>query len=125
MNAWAAAVIAVLVVHVAWILWTVFGALFTRGRPWLSTFHLASLGWGIIVELGPWICPLTLAEEYFKRRAGMQLFQGGFIVHYLDAIIYPDLPVILVAWTGVAICAVSLFIYLYRLWKWRQARRHP
>lgn len=122
MNAWAAAVTALLAVHVGWILWVVLGALVTRGRPWLTGFHLASLGWGITVEIGPWPCPLTLLEEYLKRRAGMAPVQGGFIIHYLDAIIYPDLPVMLVAWTGVAICAANLLIYIYRWWKWQRAR---
>lgn len=124
MNAWAAVVMAVLVVHVVWILWTVFGTFLTRGRLWLAIFHLASLGWGITVEIGPWPCPLTLAEEYLKRRAGMLPFQGGFLVHYLDAIIYPNLPVMLVAWTGVAICAANLLIYAHRLWEWRRSGRH-
>lgn len=120
MNAWVAAITALLVIHVAWILWVVFGVSLTRGRPWLTGFHLGSLGWGIAVEIGPWPCPLTLAEEYLRRRADMAAFQGGFIIHYLDAIIYPNLPVMLVAWTGVAICAVNLFLYAWRLWKWRR-----
>ena len=51
-----------LAIHLAWILWVIFGVFWTRGRPWLTAFHLASLGWGILVEIGPWPCPLTLFE---------------------------------------------------------------
>ncbi|MGB7134511.1 MAG: DUF2784 family protein, partial [Acidobacteriaceae bacterium] len=44
----------VLAIHLTWILFVIFGALVTRGRPWLTGFHLASLVWGIVVEVGPW-----------------------------------------------------------------------
>jgi hypothetical protein len=124
LNLFAAAAAAVLSVHLAWILWTIFGAFFTRGRPILTAFHLASLGWGIIVEVGPWPCPLTLAEQILEYRAGIQPFRGGFLVHYLDAIVYPDVPESLLVSVGVAVCAVNLALYLWRFWKWQRSRRH-
>lgn len=122
MNAWAAAAAAVLCLHLAWILWTIFGALVTRGRPLLIAFHLASLAWGITVEVGPWPCPLTLLEQYLEFRGGIQPFRDGFVVHYLDAIVYPGVPLMLLVWAGVAVCAANLLIYAYRLWKWRCGR---
>ena len=67
-----AAVVLVLVVHLAWILWVIFGALWTSGRRGLTAFHIASLVWGIIVEVGPWPCPLTMAEDFFQQRAGVE-----------------------------------------------------
>jgi hypothetical protein len=113
---------AVLVLHLVWILWAIAGALWTRGRPWLTVFHVLSLIWGIIVEVGPWPCPLTLAEQWLEARAGMHTWAaGGFLVHYLEAAIYPDLPAWLVTGFGVAVCAFNLGIYARRLW---QARRH-
>jgi hypothetical protein len=60
---------AVLVLHLAWIIWAILGALWTRGRPWLTAFHVLSLIWGIIVEVGPWPCPLTLAEQWFEAQS--------------------------------------------------------
>lgn len=109
-----------LVLHVAWILWVVFGALWTRGRPLLACFHIASLVWGIIVELGPWECPLTLVEQSFETKDGVNSYQGGFIVHCLDEIVYPDLPRVLVAWVGAGICVANLAIYARRYWKQRK-----
>ena len=41
-----AAVVLVLVVHLAWILWVIFGAFWTRGRRWLAAFHIAISGVG-------------------------------------------------------------------------------
>jgi hypothetical protein len=117
--------VAVLVLHLVWILWAIAGALWTRGRPWLTVFHVLSLIWGIIVEVGPWPCPLTLAEQWLEARAGMHAsahtWASGFLVHYLEATIYPDLPAWVVTGFGVAVCAFNLGIYARRLW---HARRY-
>ena len=108
---------AVLVLHLAWILWAIAGALWTRGRPWWTAFHVASLIWGIIVEVGPWPCPLTLVEQWLEARAGMHTWTGGFLVHYLEATIYPDLPARVVTGFGVTVCVFNLGVYARRLWR--------
>lgn len=118
---WLAALI--LALHLVWILWVLTGVLFTRGRPWLTAFHLASLVWGIVVEIGPWPCPLTMLENWIEARAGMHTYSGSFIVHYLDAIVYPNLPVALIIWFGVAVCAANLLVYAWRLERTLQRRR--
>ncbi len=110
---------AVLALHLLWILWVMFGWVLTRGRPVLTAVHVASLVWGIIAELGPWPCPLTLAEQWLEQRAGSGGYQGGFLVHYLDRIVYPDLPEAVVGWTGAAVCVAILGVYGRRLVKWR------
>ena len=104
----------VLVVHLAWILFVIAGAFLTRWRPWLTALHLLSLTWGIIVELTPLPCPLTLAEWWFERKAGHAAYQGGFLVHYLSAAVYPDLPDWLLTMIGVGICVVNLLVYARR-----------
>jgi hypothetical protein len=114
-----AAAATILVAHLAWILWAIFGALFTRGRPFLTAFHIASLIWGILVEIGPWPCPLTLAEQFFESRAGIQPYQGGFLVHYLDAIVYPNVPESVLVYAGVVVCAFNLLVYAARLMRRR------
>ena len=107
----------VLAVHLIWILWIIAGALFTRGRPLLTCIHIAALCWGIAVEVGPWPCPLTLAEQFFETKAGIIPYQGGFLIHYLDSIVYPDLSDELLTILGVVVCAANLAIYIRRFWK--------
>lgn len=114
--------IAILSIHLLWILAVIFGAAFTRGRPVWSGLHVASLVWGIIVELAPISCPLTLAEQYFEVRAGMQPYEGSFLMHYLDKLIYPNLPWWIVAVAGSAICVVNLAIYGRRFTRWRRTK---
>lgn len=87
----------------------------TRGRPVLRTLHLASLIYAIVIELVPWPpCPLTVTENWLEARAGIDPARGPFLVHLLDAIVYPDLPEWLVVGTAVLVCVVILAAYLRR-----------
>jgi hypothetical protein len=106
----------IVAIHLAWILWVITGALWTRGRPWLTAFHVASLLWGIIVETCPIDCPLTLAEQALEARASLHPWAGSFLLHYLDLIVYPNLPVALLVAFGVAVCILNLAIYAWRLY---------
>jgi hypothetical protein len=103
-----------LTLHLSWILWVIFGAIWTRGKRLLAGLHVGSLLWGVLVELGPWPCPLTLAEQFFETKAGTSVYQGGFLVHYLDLVVYPDLPGWLLTAAGVAVCSGNLAIYALR-----------
>ena len=114
--------LAILTAHILWILAVIFGAFFTRGRLTWSILHVVSLIWGIIVEVGPWPCPLTLAEQHFEMLAGIKAYQGSFLLHYLDQIVYPNLPWWLIGSVGAAICALNLGIYFWRFWKWSAGR---
>jgi len=105
----------VLALHLAWILWVIFGALVTRGRPWLAGFHIASIVWGVIAEVGPWPCPLTLLEDRFESAAGMHSYSGDCLVHYLDAVVYPRIPVAVILAFAVAVCGANLIVYLIRM----------
>jgi hypothetical protein len=113
----------VLTIHLVWILWVIVGAFFTRGRPWLTALHLASLAWGVIVDAGPWPCPLTMLEQWLEAKAGMPVYHGSFMVHYLDAIVYPNVPVSVIIGGAIAVCCANILIYAYRLARWVQRRR--
>ncbi len=113
----------IVAIHLAWILWVIAGAFFTRGRPWLTAFHIASLIWGILVETLPIDCPLTLAEQSLEARAGLHPWAGSFLLHYLDAIVYPNVSLTLLITCAVAVCALNLGIYAWRFYQYRTARR--
>jgi hypothetical protein len=113
----------VLAFHLAWILWVIFGALLTRGRPWLAGFHIASIVWGIIAEIGPWSCPLTLLEDHLETATRGHAYAGDCLVHYLDSIVYPNLSVRLIVGCAIAVCSVNLAVYAMR--GLRALRRRP
>lgn len=70
LNFYSALAISVLFLHAMFILWVVFGPLMTRSRPILRWLHVGSLVWGILTELLPWPCPLTLLENWLEGNAG-------------------------------------------------------
>ncbi len=112
----------VLAVHLLWMAWVVLGGFWTRGRPGWGTFHVLSLMWGIVAEVGPWPCPLTLAEQWAMGQAGVQAFRGDFLEHYLSAVVYPNLPVTWIITGAVFVCALNLGIYVRRGTRWWMTR---
>jgi len=112
---------AVLLLHALFILWVIFGALLTRSRPLLRWLHIASLVWGILAEVLPWPCPLTLLENWLEGRAGVEPYQGGFLLHYLDKLVYPDISANLLTIAGVIVCVANLACYARQLWISRRA----
>lgn len=109
---------AILIVHLLYIAWVIFGAIFTRGRPWLAGVHIATIIWGIITETTSAPCPLTIAENWCEARAGIPPFHGPFLLHCLDATVYPNVPLRLLVTIAVLVCCFNLWIYVQRF------RRH-
>ena len=107
---------AVLFLHAIFIVWVVFGALLTRSRPILRWLHIVSLIWGILTEMLPWPCPLTLLENWLETRAGVEPYRGGFLLHYLDKLVYPDISATVLTVAGVLVCVLNLAIYARRMW---------
>jgi len=111
----------ILGLHLLFILWIVFSASVTRCRPVLQRLHRGSLVWGILIEILPWTCPVTWAENWLEARAGVAPYQGGFILHYLDALVYPNIPPSLLTGCGIGICVINLSIYAVRFQRRRLA----
>jgi hypothetical protein len=106
----------VLLLHVLFILWLIFGAVLTRSRPILRWLHIGSLVWGVLVEVTPWPCPLTLLENWLEAGAGIPPYQGGFLLHYLDKLVYPDISAGALTLAGVLVCVLNFGIYSRRAW---------
>ncbi len=106
----------VLVVHALFILWVILGAFLARSRPLLRWLHIVSLVWGIITELLPWPCPLTLLEDWLERRAGIEPYQGGFLLHYLDKLVYPNISANVLTTVAVIVCLLNLAFYGRQVW---------
>jgi hypothetical protein len=113
---YSALAVCVLFLHALFILWVVVGALLTRSRPILRWLHIISLVWGILTELLPWPCPLTVLENRLEGKAGVEPYQGGFLLHYLDKLVYPDFSATVLIVAGVIICALNLAFYGRQIW---------
>jgi uncharacterized protein DUF2784 len=110
----------VIAVHALFILWVIFGAVVTRRHPLLRWLHIASLLWGIWIEAGPWPCPLTEVEHWLQVRAEVNSYRGGFLLHYLDRIVYPNISPVWLTEAAVVVAIVNLGVYAQR---YRRARK--
>jgi Protein of Unknown function (DUF2784) len=106
----------VLFLHALFIVWVVFGAFLTRSRTVLRWLHIVSLIWGILTELLPWPCPLTVLENWFEGKAGVQPYQGGFLLHYMDRLVYPEISATVLTVAGVFVCVLNLAWYGRQMW---------
>ena len=86
---WRAAADATLVLHLAFIVFTVLGGFWARRRRIVALPHLLVVGYGVLIEEAGFLCPLTPLENHFRRRAGQAGYEGGFLEHYLVSVIYP------------------------------------
>jgi hypothetical protein len=80
---------AVTVIHLAFVAFVVLGGLLVLRWPRLAWLHVPSAAWGIAVEFAGWICPLTPMENALRVRAGLAVYQGDFVEHYVLPLLYP------------------------------------
>ncbi len=79
----------VLVFHLAFIVFVIFGGLLACKWRRLAWFHLPSMVWGALNELfGLW-CPITPLENWLRANGGAASYETGFIEHYIMPIVYP------------------------------------
>jgi len=80
----------VMLVHFAYIIFVMGGALLVLHRRTWMWLHLPAVVWGIWVEFFAKTCPLTPLENDLRARAGQAGYSGGFIDHYIARVIYPE-----------------------------------
>ena len=119
---------ALLLLHVLFVGFVVFGLLLVFiGKLlhwrwvrilWLRLAHLAAI---VIVVLQSWlgiICPLTVWEMGLRSKAGASIYDGSFIAHWLQTLLYYDAP----AWAFTLL--YSLFGSLVVIaWYWVKPQR--
>lgn len=110
-------------IHFLFIVFVLLGGILLLKWKKLIWLHLPALLWGIFIQFSGWICPLTPLEIQLRRLAGTDLYQGGFISHYLVPLIYPPGLTSDTQWLlGGILIAVNITIYSL-LFISRQKRR--
>ena len=79
----------VVVAHLVFILFGLFGGLLALHRARWMLLHLPAIAWISALEFNAWICPLTPLENKLRQLAGEAGYDGGFVEHYLIPLIYP------------------------------------
>jgi hypothetical protein len=81
---------AVVAVHLAFVLFVVFGGLAVARRPSVAWVHLPAAAWGACVEFAGWVCPLTPLENWLRSQGGGTEYASTFVEHYVLPILYPS-----------------------------------
>jgi hypothetical protein len=112
----------VLITHVAFVAFVICGLLlilyggFRRWawirNPWFRVAHLAAIG---VVVAQAWlgvICPLTTLEMSLRERAGDVTYEGTFVAHWLQRLLYYEAPswVFIVCYTLFGLAVVGSWI---------------
>jgi polyferredoxin len=120
----------VLVAHVALVAFVVGGLLLVVvgnlvGWQWVNALgfrmaHLAAIGFVVAESWLGIVCPLTSLEVWLRAQARQAAYTGGFIEHWLQRLLYYDLP----GW--VFTLAYSLFglAVLASWWYFPPRRKH-
>ena len=86
-------------------------------NPWFRLTHLAAIG---VVVLQAWlgrVCPLTIWEMALRRRAGESGYEGSFVAHWLQRVLYYDLP-----WWVFVVCYTVFGLLVVASWVWVRPR---
>ena len=99
------------IVHFLFILFVVFGGIFSFFNIKWSWVHIPAVLWGICIELSGWICPLTPLENMLRLTSGPG-YEQGFIEKYLLPAIYPEgLTRNIQIMLGIAVLVINLIVY--------------
>lgn len=81
---------AVVILHLAFVLFVALGALLALRWRWMPWIHVPAAAWGAWIEIIDGVCPLTPLENALRRAAGTPGYRGDFIGRYITSIVYPS-----------------------------------
>jgi len=108
----------VLIAHLAFVLFVVFGGLLVLKYKSLAWLHVPAFLWGALIVLTGWVCPLTPLENWLRAKGSGQVYHTGFIEHYILSLLYPAAltrrsQILL----GFLVLSVNLGLYGWILWR--------
>lgn len=102
----------VVLLHFLWIAFLIFGALAGYYLRWVKVLHLGALIFSLMLQYFGWICPLTYLEVWLRQRQTPESgYSGSFIQHYVEKIVYPDMPPRVVLLGTLCVVAISAWVY--------------
>lgn len=115
----------VVVLHLLFVLFVVFGGLLALRWPKVVYLHLPVAIYGVLIEFIGWVCPLTPLEKELRESAGQAGYEGGFVEHYILPVLYPAaLTQGVQLALGMLVIGVNLAIYIMIV-RERSSRGNP
>lgn len=92
----------VLIIHVLFVVFVVFGLLAVYAgyffqwqwvrQPVWRVAHLLAIGYVVVQSWLGIVCPLTTLEMALREKAGVDVYSGSFIQHWLQNLLFFDAP---------------------------------
>lgn len=90
-----------------------FGAVPGARNSMIKIVHISGLAFAVISQLFDWYCPLTHLEVWLKSKYGPSAtYAGSFIIHYIEEIVYIEVPPYLITISTVLLCIFNGWIYI-------------
>ena len=103
----------VVCVHFLWILFLIFGVLGGIRNQKVKVIHISALAFAIVIQVLNWYCPLTHLEAWLRAKHDPTLsYTGSFITHYVEKIVYIELPPSLIFVLSIFLGGISSWLYL-------------
>jgi hypothetical protein len=103
----------VVFVHFLWILFLIFGVFWGIRNQKVKLIHISGLAFAIILQAFNWYCPLTHLETWLRAKHDPTLsYSGSFITHYVEKIVYIELPPSLIFILSIFLAGISSWLYL-------------
>jgi hypothetical protein len=80
---------AVLVLHIAFLVFIAFGGFLAWRWPRVMWAHLVAVAIGVVSITIGFDCPLTTWEQSLRRSGGQHAYTDGFVDHYLTGRVFP------------------------------------
>lgn len=103
----------VVIIHFLWIVFLIFGVFLGVKYKAAKIFHIFGLIFAFIIQIFDWYCPLTHLEVWLRSKHDPALaYTGSFIPHYIEKIIYIELPRYTIFILTVILCGFNAWMYL-------------
>ncbi len=79
----------------------------------IRTLHLLGIFLVAIFIIIDKPCPITIWENKFRMLAGETVYKGSFIVHYIEKLVYPDVPPYIVEIPSILIGLITVIFYIF------------
>lgn len=114
----------IMVIHLAWIIFMIWGFVLTiRGffypkffERWLfRTVHLLGILFVVTLEILGRYCPLTLWENALRTHYNPETdYPGSFIIKQIEQMIYPDVSPLVVIIPTILLAAFTLAVFVLK-----------
>ncbi len=101
--------------HLLWIIFLIFGAFWGVKNKKVKFIHISGMFFALIIQVFDWYCPLTYLEAWLRSKHDPALsYTGSFITHYMEKIVYIELPRSLIFALSVFLAGINSWLYLRR-----------